>query len=112
MEALACGRIGLDILYLYTLTSRQFSNIQAGWNAQQEMYTKTSWEQTRTLYDAVIRPHLKDKEKSAKDILPFPWDKEIEVVKSAEIFEEKSYEEMEARWAELDRCEVVDVRKI
>lgn len=109
---MACGRICLDIDYLYSLTSRQFSNIQNGWNTQQEIQTKTSWEQTRQLYDAVIRPHLKDKEKTAKEIMPFPWDEEEEVVKVDKIIEEKSYQEMEDRWAYIDSREVVDVSKL
>ncbi|WP_286407669.1 hypothetical protein [Myroides marinus] len=102
---MACGRIGLSFDYLYSLTSRQFSNIQDGWNANQELQTKTSWEQTRMLYDAVIRPHLKDKNKSARDLLPFPWDdnsmndEELEINNS----EELSFEDMEARWKEIDK---------
>lgn len=109
---MACGRICLDINYLYSLTSRQFSNIQNGWNAQQEMQTKTSWEQTRQLYDAVIRPNLKDKEKTAKEIMPFPWDKEEDVVENEKVIEEKSSQEMEDRWAYIDSREVVDVSKL
>ncbi len=93
--------------YLYDLTSRQFSNIQDGWNANQELQTKTSWEQTRMLYDAVIRPHLKDKNKSARDLLPFPWDdhglqicdNEVQICDN----EELSFEDMEARWKEIDK---------
>lgn len=109
---MACGRICLDIDYLYSLTLRQFSNIQNGWNTQQEIQTKTSWEQTRQLYDAVIRPYLKDKEKTAKEIMPFLWDEEEEVVKVDKIIEEKSYQEMEDRWAYIDSREVVDVSKL
>ena len=57
------------------------------------------------LYDAVIRPHLKDKNKSARDLLPFPWDdnsmndEELEINNS----EKLSFEDMEARWKEIDK---------
>ncbi|MDR2223811.1 MAG: hypothetical protein LBE34_13915 [Flavobacteriaceae bacterium] len=92
------------------MTPRQFANIQAGWNANLEMQTKTSWEQIRTLYDAIIRPHLKSKNKSAKEILPFPWDKDNELKNLAdENGEELTYEEMEDRWVKIDAMDRVSI---
>ncbi|MCO7721975.1 hypothetical protein NJB85_02130 [Myroides odoratimimus] len=108
---MACGRIGLSFDYLYNLTSRQFSNIQEGWNGQQEMLTKTSWEQTRSLYDAIIRPHLKDKKKSAKDIFPFPWDKEIEEQVNEKV-PEITTDEMEERWKKIDAMNKENIGKL
>lgn len=108
---MACGRIGLSFDYLYNLTSRQFSNIQEGWNIQQEMQIKTSWEQTRSLYDAVIRPYLKDKKKSAKEILPFPWDKDIEEQVNEKVPEITS-EEMEERWRRIDKMNKESIGKL
>lgn len=67
-----------------------------------------SWEQTRTLYDAIIRPHLKSKNKSSKEILPFPWDNEIESKQEDE--EELTFEEMEERWAKIDAMDRVSVK--
>lgn len=102
LEILACGRMGMSISYLYSLTPRQFDNIQQGWNANLEMSTKTSWEQTRKLFEVIIRPHLKDKNKTAFDLLPFPWDiKE----KESEEKEQESFEEMADRWSEIDKVE-------
>lgn len=103
--------------YLYSLTPRQFYNIQVGWNTSQELQTKTSWEQTRTLYDSIIRPNLKDRDKSVRDILPFPWDVPVKNedlgMRNSDggVKEELSFEEMEAQWADIDRKEVVSTRK-
>ncbi|MDX4973713.1 hypothetical protein [Myroides odoratimimus] len=102
--------MGLSIDYLYSLTPRQFANIQDGWNANIEMQTKTSWEQVRTLYDAVIRPHLKSKNKSAKEILPFPWDKED--ARASEENPEKTSEEMEERWEKIDKMKKESIGKL
>lgn len=74
------------------------------------MQTRTSWEQTRTLYDAIIRPHLKSKNKSAKEILPFPWDKE-DWQANEEIPEETS-EEMEERWKKIDAMKKESIGKL
>lgn len=89
----------LDINYLYALTPRQFSNIQVGWNQKTERQTKTSWEQVRTIYDAVIRPHLKSKNKSIREILPFPWDQE-DILDNTQ---EEGFEEMKGRWDKIDQ---------
>lgn len=102
--------MGLSIDYLYSLTPRQFANIQDGWNANVEMQIRTSWEQVRTLYDAVIRPHLKSKNKSAKEILPFPWDKED--ARASEETPEETSEEMEERWEKIDKMKKESIGKL
>lgn len=68
--------MGLDIGYLYSLSPRQFYNIQKGFMEKEELNAKTSWEQTRKLFFAVLKPHLKKATIKENELMPFPWDVE------------------------------------
>ena len=92
--------MGLDIRYLYSLTPRQFSNIQAGWSLNIEIQTKTSWEQTRRLVFSSLQPYLKSKKSVASDIMPFPWDV-LDQDESTNLPNE-GYAEMSDRWSKID----------
>ncbi|QQU04033.1 Uncharacterised protein [Myroides odoratus] len=111
LEILACGRIGLDINYFYSLTPRQFNNIQLGWNENNEMQIKTSWEQTRKIFEAVLRPYMKDKTKTAKDLLPLPWDTEEVHAEEDLDAEQNTFEEMQERWRLIDEKKKVVINE-
>ncbi len=47
MEAAACGEIGLEIAYFYSLTPRQFYNIQNGYFRKLEAIEAGNWLRTK-----------------------------------------------------------------
>lgn len=98
--------MGLTIDYFYSLTPRQFHNVQVGWNQNQEMQIKTSWEQTRRLYEGILRPYIKDKNKTVQDLLPMPWD--VEDVQ--QMGETEGFEAMQERWRLIDERKKMSVR--
>lgn len=70
---LALGEIGLSYDYFYSLTPRVFYNIVEGYRMKEEKNIRCSWEQTRCLFYAALKPHLKGN-KTAEQLMPFPWD--------------------------------------
>lgn len=93
---LACGEIGLNINYFYSLTPREFYNILTGYNRKTEAEFKTNWEQTRQLMFAVLQPHVK---KGSKLEFTFPWEKQDNVKK---LKTRKTREQIEAEFKKLD----------
>lgn len=73
---MACGQIGLTIDYFYSLTSRQFSNIVAGYQKKEDNLSKERWIITRKLMYASMWVNLKEGIKET-DILPFEFEKEV-----------------------------------
>tara|TARA_R100000306_G_C4382307_1_gene146366 strand:- start:10735 stop:11070 length:336 start_codon:yes stop_codon:yes gene_type:complete len=68
---LACGEIGLKVNYFYSLTPRQFFNIQAGYFKKQERLLENDWLQTKVLSYFVFSsiPKKKAKQKSFPDFV-------------------------------------------
>jgi len=103
---LALGEIGLSYDGFYSLTPRSFTNIVNGFRNRQYEEAKISWEQTRYLFYATLKPHLKGNP-SLKKIMPLPWDSEEiedekEIIETAEQAEQILQEQTEY-WANVDR---------
>ena len=69
---MACGEIGLNINYFYSLTPREFYNIVIGYRKKEEANFKNRWYQTREIVLATLQPHVK---KGKKLEYPFEWEK-------------------------------------
>ncbi|WP_176714960.1 hypothetical protein [Tenacibaculum soleae] len=89
----------MAVNYFYSLTPRQFANLTIGYNKKQQEATKQSWEQTRMIMHTVLLPYQqKGKTLKVTDVLPFPWEKEIQ----QEDQKPKTRAELEAYWQEID----------
>ena len=74
LEALACGQMGLNIDYLYSLTERQFFNILRGYVKKQEEAAKLQLTINRDLEFAIVAPYLKNQHLTPETYKPFPWE--------------------------------------
>jgi len=75
LEQYACGEMGFDINYLYSLTPREYENILVGKLKKQDLLLQNSWEQIRTVvyYNYLLQP-TEGSKKTATEILPLHWD--------------------------------------
>ena len=75
LEQVACGEVGLNIDYFYSLTPREFSNILTGYRKKEDEAFKDRWQQTRMLMHTMVLPNLKKGQKlSPQQLLEFPWE--------------------------------------
>jgi hypothetical protein len=71
----ACGEMGLNLDYFYSLTPREFNNILEGYRKKEETYFNNSWEQTRLIaFNAAFNFETKDKGITAQKWMPLPWE--------------------------------------
>ena len=103
---LACGELGLEIDYFYSLTAREFANIIKGARQRQEMDLKTSWEQSRRIVHAILiqyQPTNKQgkfkKPFHLTDVMAFPWEKEY---KAESEKPKRSHKEAAEFWRKRD----------
>lgn len=101
---MALGVMGLEHHYFYSLTPRVFSNISKGFNQRKESEEITSWTQTRKMMFAVLKPHLKNKNATEKDLFVFPWENKTE--EDSEFLTENQAEEILKKqkefWKKID----------
>lgn len=77
---MACGEIGLNLNYFYSLTPRQFYNIVEGYSKKEDQLFKRSWEQTRLLaFYAAYNFESKDKNLTPEKFYPLPWEQKKKV---------------------------------
>lgn len=105
---MALGEIGLSYDGFYQLTPRSFTNVVNGFRNRRYEESKTSWEQTRYLFYAALKPHLKGNP-SLKKLMPLPWDNEDDdtdiekvIIETPEQAEEILKQEKDF-WAEVDK---------
>ncbi|XRE42213.1 hypothetical protein ACIVBQ_000417 [Tenacibaculum discolor] len=80
---MACGEVGLEIMYFYSLTPRQFYNVLKGWRKRNEKKENNHWEQTRLLMYSFLKPHAKNPDRfELTDVFKFPWEETQETEKS------------------------------
>jgi hypothetical protein len=70
---LALGQLGLKLKYFYSLTPRQFTNIERGYRKQEDTLSKERCVLTRKIMWATAFPHLKEKI-TEEQLWPLPWD--------------------------------------
>ncbi len=108
---MALGEIKLSYNDFYALTPRSFVNVINGFRNREYEDQKLSWEQTRYLFYANLKPHLKGNP-SLKKLMPLPWDTEdIEegnVILLTDEQAEKAIAEASSKWEELDRKRLVN----
>lgn len=68
--------MGLNIHYFYSLTPRQFSNIQRGWADRRDAESKERLILTRRLMYSNLVPWSKNL--SEQKLWPFDWENEIQ----------------------------------
>ena len=73
MERIACGQVGLEVSYFYSLTPRQFANILDGYNEKTEAQMRRQYEMTRMIMYASLVPWQKI---TPEEILKFPWEQQ------------------------------------
>ena len=70
----ALGCIGLSFDDFCGLTIGEFEAVCKAWHDQQERVVQDEWERMRLLAAITIQPHVK-KKITARQLLPFPWEK-------------------------------------
>ncbi len=102
---MACGELGLDISYFYSLTPRQFDNILEGYRKKEAVKTKLQFELNRDVEWAITRQYLDDKNpdhpKTMLQYKQFPW--ETVESKSLELKKTKTKAEQQAYWDNIDK---------
>ncbi|MCO6149055.1 hypothetical protein [Flavobacterium sp. NRK1] len=69
--------MGLQLLYFYSLTPREFANIAKGFRLRQETDYKNNWEIARQIMWSSLAPYQQaGKKLSPQGIMVFPWEKE------------------------------------
>lgn len=68
---MACGEIGLTVTYFYSLTPRQFYNIQVGYYKKQENQLQNDWLQTKVLSYFIYSSIPKKKSAKGKTFADF-----------------------------------------
>ena len=96
---MACGQLGLNIDYFYSLTPRQFYNHQKGWSDLRDADSKERMIFTRRLMFASLAPWSKGIKE--QDIWPFDFDNSAESLDEATIA--KEIEETRNYWDEIDK---------
>lgn len=108
---MALGEIKLSYNDFYALTPRSFTNVINGFRNREYEDQKLSWEQTRYLFYASLKPHLKGNP-SLKKLMPLPWDvedmEEGDAVLLTPEQAEKAIAEASAKWEEIDRKRLVN----
>ncbi|MCG7502382.1 hypothetical protein MHM83_10910 [Tenacibaculum sp. Mcav3-52] len=82
MESLACGEVGLEIMYFYSLTPRQFYNVLKGFRKREAEKEQSEWYRARMLMYHAILPYSDNKKLKIQDIMEFPWEETQETEKS------------------------------
>lgn len=78
LEQIACGEVGLDVNYFYSITPREFTNILIGYRNKEEAKEKAHWVRSRlTMYYALL-PYTENKKFAPEDVFKFPWEEETE----------------------------------
>lgn len=94
--------MGLTISYFYSLTLRQFLNIQKGWSDKRDADAKMQMVLTRKMMFAALSPWGKNL--TEEKVWPFDWENEQQEQRTeAETAQmEKELEASKKRWAERD----------
>lgn len=102
---MACGKIGLDIKYLYSLTQRQLHNIVNGYEKKEDYASRERWQIARKIMYGSMYSFMSESFKET-DIIVFPWEQKKLIKLTQE--EEKNLKEQEAisesffnRWDKL-----------
>lgn len=93
----------MTVPYFYSLTPRQFYNIQAGRRRKEEREFKEKWERTRAKIATSLIPHLKkNASRDITRIYPLPWD-----IQKGESFKKEDPKELAKKaldfWANIDK---------
>ncbi|QLE02881.1 hypothetical protein HX109_15380 [Galbibacter sp. BG1] len=98
----ACGEIGLELNYLYSLTSREFYNIAKGYSDKKFLLYKDAWEQSRmTAFYSVVA--MAKNIKKPQQILEFPWDKKEELMSMDNRSAKEILEKQKSYWDKIDQ---------
>jgi len=93
----------ITVPYFYSLTPRQFYNIQAGRRRKEERDFKEQWERTRAIIAVSLIPHLKKTaSRDITKIYPLPWDSqkgESFIKEDPKILTQKALD----FWAKIDK---------
>lgn len=93
--------MGLTIDYLYSLTPRQFFNIQKGWNDRRVNESNERLILTRKIMFAALLPHTKKEHQlTEKDIWTLPFEVEEKTPESQLIAD---LEAAEKYWEQIDK---------
>lgn len=93
--------MGLTIDYLYSLTPRQFFNIQKGWSDRREAESNERLILTRKIMFASLLPHTKkDHQLTEKEIWTLPFETEDKMSETELISE---LEAAEKYWEKIDK---------
>lgn len=94
--------MGLEIGYFYSLTPRQFVNIQKGYANKKEQEMRLQMVLNRRLEFAIVAPYLdKAKKLTEQTWRPFDWEKETTNQPVERTFKSKA--EMRALWDKIDK---------
>lgn len=104
---MACGELGLDINYFYSLTPRQFNNILEGYRQKEEAKTKLQLELNRDIEWAITRQYLDTKNpqhpKTMQEYKQFVWEQKQDVLEHKK---PKTKAEQRAYWQKIDKTKV------
>lgn len=91
----------------YCYTPRTFNNILVARRQKEQTLSRESWEQTRAITVAILRPHLaeKDRKKPIDVLWSFPWDSEAGKPKEDPI---ETFKKSKAMWAAIDEKRKLD----
>jgi Xaa-Pro aminopeptidase len=93
LEVLACGEMGLNIDYFYSLTPRQFTNILIGYRRKEENQEKGKWQRARLAMYYSLLPYSEKKDFSPADVFALTWDDEKDLLQETRKI--KTREELE-----------------
>lgn len=71
----ALGCVGLSLDDFCGLTQEEFESVSSNYTSQRDFFVRNGWERMRQHAAISIQPHLR-KKISARQLLPFSWDKE------------------------------------
>lgn len=94
--------MGLELDYFYSLTPRQFGNIQQGWQERRDAEMKMQMLLTRKTMFAALLPYSKNL--TEQDLWPMEFDQEntLEFSEAEQARITQELEESKARWEARD----------
>lgn len=99
MEEKACGELGLNIDYFYSLTPVEFNNILTGFERKEREAFKNSWQQVQqVVFYSAFNFESKNKNLSPQKFYPLPW----EVLKTKLESPRKTRKEIKEMWDKID----------
>lgn len=102
LEQIACGQMGLNVDYFYSLTPRQFQNIQIGWNHKRDAEMNMQMILTRRIMWSNLAPYSKGL--TEQGLWPLYFEEDHLKEFSEEEFEKQlaELEESKKRWEKID----------